>query len=278
MFRQVVVGVEEDKGSRDAIAIARKLLAGDGAFTLAHVYTRHPHVYRGVSPTHESSERERALELLERTREEGGVPANLRVPVAHSVGRGLHELCEEIGADPRAALTGARGAIAIAPAGYVAEPATMREIGVGYDGSPESEHALGLARNLALELGAELSAFEAITLPSTALSTGPLPFDEMVTTLVTEARDRIAAFGDVEPHAAYGHPAEELAVYSASLDLLVTGSRGYGPIGRLIHGSTSQELARRARCPLLVLPRLATATEPLEVVEPGRETAAEVRG
>ena len=154
----------------------------------------------------------------------------------------------------------------------------MREIGVGYDGSPESEHALGLARNLALELGAELSAFEAITLPSTALSTGPLPFDEMVTTLVTEARDRIAAFGDVEPHAAYGHPAEELAVYSASLDLLVTGSRGYGPIGRLIHGSTSQELARRARCPLLVLPRLATATEPLEVVEPGRETAAEVRG
>jgi len=290
--------VEEDKGSRDAIAIARKLLAGDGAFTLAHVYTRHPQVYRGVSPTHESSERERALELLERTREEGGVPANLRVPVAHSVGRGLHELCEEIGADllvvgssrrgllgrvlmgddTRAALNGAPCAIAIAPAGYVAEPATMREIGVGYDGSPESEHALGLARNLALELGAELSAFEAITLPSTALSTGPLPFDEMVTTLVTEARDRIAAFGDVEPHAAYGHPAEELAVYSASLDLLVTGSRGYGPIGRLIHGSTSQELARRARCPLLVLPRLATATEPLEVVEPGRETAAEVRG
>ena len=298
MFRQVVVGVEEDKGSRDAIAIARKLLAGDGAFTLAHVYTRHPHVYRGVSPTHESSERERALELLERTREEGGVPANLRVPVAHSVGRGLHELCEEIGADllvvgssrrgllgrvlmgddTRAALNGAPCAIAIAPAGYVTQPGTMREIGVGYDGSPESELALELARELATEVGAKLSAFEAITLPSTALSTGPLPFDEMVTTLVTEARDRIAAFGDVEPHAAYGHPAEELAVYSASLDLLVTGSRGYGPIGRLIHGSTSQELARRARCPLLVLPRLATATEPLEVVEPGRETAAEVRG
>ena len=47
----------------------------------------------------------------------------------------------------------------------------------------------------------------------------------MVGTLVAGARDRIAAFGDVEPHAAYGHPAEELAVYSASLDLLVVGSR-----------------------------------------------------
>jgi nucleotide-binding universal stress UspA family protein len=69
----------------------------------------------------------------------------------------------------------------------------MREIGVGYDGSSESAHALQFARTLAQELGAKLSAFEAITLPSTALSTGPLPFDEMVSTLVAEARDRIAA-------------------------------------------------------------------------------------
>ena len=61
--------------------------------------------------------------------------------------------------------------------------------------------------------------------------------------------------GDVEPRAAYGQPAEELAPYSASLDLLIVGSRGYGPIGRLIHGSTSQQLAHSARCPLLVLTR-----------------------
>ena len=297
MFRQVVVGVEEDKGSRDAIAIAKKLLARDGELTLAHVCAGYPHVYRGVSAMDEAPERERALALLERIREESGVPADLRVPVAHSVGRGLHELCEGIGADllvvgsarrgllgrvligddTRAALNGAPCAIAIAPAGYVAEPATMREIGVGYDGSAESERALGLARTLALELGAKLSAFEAITLPSTALSTGPLPFDKTVSTLVAEARDRIAAFGDVEPHAAYGHPAEELAVYSASLDLLVIGSRGYGPIGRLIHGSTSQALARTSRCPLLVLPRVAIAAERPEVVEVGRETAAEVQ-
>ena len=297
MFRQVVVGVEEDKGSRDAIAIAKKLLGRDGELTLAHVYAGYPPVYRGVRATDEASEREHALEMLERTREESGVPAHLRVPVAHSVGRGLHELCEEISADllavgssrrgllgrvligddTRAALNGAPCAIAIASAGYVAEPAAMREIGVGYDRSPESEHALQFARTLAQELGAKLSAFEAITLPSTALNAGPLPFEEMVSTLVAEARDRIAAFGDVEPHAAYGHPAEELAVYSASLDLLVVGSRGYGPMGRLIHGSTSQELARTARCPLLVLPRLASATDTPEVVDAGRETVAEVR-
>jgi nucleotide-binding universal stress UspA family protein len=299
MFRQIVVGVQEDKGSHDALAIGKKLLASDGELTLAHVYTGYPRVYRGVSATHETSApRERALELLERTRAESGAAAHLRVRRAHSVGRGLHELCEVIGADllvvgssrrgllgrvllgddTRAALNGSPCAIAIAPAGYVAEPAAMREIGVGYDGSPESAHALRFARTLTQELGAKLSAFEAITLPSTALSTGPLPFDEMVSTLIAGARDRIAALGDVEPHAAYGHPAEELAVYSASLDLLVVGSRGYGPIGRLIHGSTSQELARTARCPLLVLPRAARAIEIPGAAEHGRETAAAIKG
>jgi nucleotide-binding universal stress UspA family protein len=297
MFRQIVVSVDEQKGCRDAIAIARRLRAKDGELILAHVYTGDPHIYRGVSAAYEASERERALELLERVRNETGVQAHLRWRASHSVGRGLHELCEVLGADllvvgssrrgllgrvligddTRAALNGAPCAIAIAPAGYAIEPPTMREIGVGYDGSPESEHALELARMLSLELDATLSAFEAITLSATALSTGPLAFDEVVSKLVAEARDRIGALGGVEPHAAYGDAAEELAVYSASLDLLVVGSRGYGPIGRLIHGSVSGELARIARCPLLVLPRAASAIEPLEPAAAGRETAADVR-
>lgn len=52
-------------------------------------------------------------------------------------------------------------------------------------------------------------------------------------------------------------PAEELTLDSASLDLLVIGSRSYGPIGRLVHGNTAQQLARTARCPLLVPTRAA---------------------
>ena len=84
--------------------------------------------------------------------------------------------------------------------------------------------------------------------------------------------------GGVEPHAAYGQPAEELAVYSASLDLLIVGSRGYGPIGRLIHGSTSQQLARSARCPLLVLTHAAHAIETDEAAEHGRESSVPRKG
>jgi nucleotide-binding universal stress UspA family protein len=41
------------------------------------------------------------------------------------------------------------------------------------------------------------------------------------------------------------------------VDLLVTGSRGYGPSRRVLLGSVSSKLARSAPCPLLVVPRTA---------------------
>jgi nucleotide-binding universal stress UspA family protein len=50
---------------------------------------------------------------------------------------------------------------------------------------------------------------------------------------------------------------EELAAFGEELDLLVVGSRGYGPVKRLVIGSTSDYLERHARCSLLVLPRVA---------------------
>ena len=152
-----------------------------------------------------------------------------------------------------------------------------REIGVGYDGSPESEHAVELARRLAAETGAKLSAFEAVPLPSTSLRSNRLPLRDAVDALVEGARDRISALGGVEAHAACGRAAEELAVYSASLDLLVVGSRGYGPVGRLVNGSTSSQLARMARCPLLVLPRSAHRIEGAEPVASGREPAVALK-
>jgi nucleotide-binding universal stress UspA family protein len=165
-----------------------------------------------------------------------------------------------IGDDTSAALNGAPCAVAIAPSNYAQRPGMTREIGVGYDGSPESEHALSVARTLAVAWAAKLSAFEAVSLPSFAF-VGPGAADNAPQGLVADALERIAGLGGVEPHAAYGQPAEELARYSASLDLLIVGARGYGPVGRLIHGSTSRQLARAARCPLLVLTRAAHAIE-----------------
>ena len=154
-------------------------------------------------------------------------------------------------------LNGAPCAVAIAPSGYAGRRGELIEIGVGYDGSPESEHALLVARRLADAHGSRLSAFEAVHLPAYMFTGPPIPDETTINAMIDEARTEVSGLPGVEGHAAYGNPAEELTVYSASLDLLVVGSRSYGPLGRVVHGSTAQDLARRAHCPLLVLTRSA---------------------
>ena len=57
----------------------------------------------------------------------------------------------------------------------------------------------------------------------------------------------------------YGLTGEELGAFSQGMDIMVVGSRGYGPVKRLVLGSTSDYLERHARCSLLVLPRAADA-------------------
>jgi nucleotide-binding universal stress UspA family protein len=298
MFKNVLVGVDRDGGGRDAIALSAKLVAEGGKVTFAHVYPADPRLMP-VNSEYDLAQSKRSFHLLEEISEEVGVAAELSCWEASSVGRGLHELCEEAGADllvvgssrrgllgrvlmrddTHTALNGAPCAIAIAPAGYSKQPAAIREIGVGYNGSPESEHAVAVARSIAAEHGAKLSALEAVSLSTYAFLGGPAPIDDALDGLVEDARERIAALGGVEPHAVYGSPVEELTVFSASLDLLIVGSRDYGPMGRLVHGSTCGQLARTARCPLLVLTRVArTADAPnLSVSQDEREFAAASR-
>ncbi len=277
MFRQVLVGVDDDQGGRDAIALGKLLAGTDGALTFGHIFHADTSVPWGFQDPTKTQQEDESRQLLERIAGEAGVSAHLRWHGAPSVGRGLHELAEAINADllvvgssrrallgrvrladdTRAALNGAPCAVAVAPAGYASEPSVVREIGVGYDGSPESTRAVAVARALAAELGTKLSAFQAVPLPVfgySGLST-TRPAGISVDDMVKKAREGIAALGGVEAHVTSGDPSEELTVYSASLDLLVVGSRSYGPVGRLIHGGISEHLARTARCPLLVLPR-----------------------
>ena len=288
MFKQIAVGVDEQQDGRDAIALARNLLAWDGELTLAHVYEGDSFFDQGARTGVLDLERRPAFEPLEKTCRETGVEARVRWRAAPSVGQGLHDLCEEIdadllvvgssrrgllgrvlvGDDTRASLNGTPCATAVAPAGYSRESRALRKVGVGYDGSPESERALELARLLAADTGATLSAFEAIVVvPARYLIAAEhRPLHDVVDTVAAEAREKILALGGIEAHAAYGRPAEQLATYSAGLDLLVVGPRGFGTMGRLLHRSTSQQLARTARCPLLVVPpsaRMVEAGEPM---------------
>jgi nucleotide-binding universal stress UspA family protein len=298
MFKNVIVGVDGHEGGRDAIALAKNLFSDRAELTLAYVYYGDAHVWRGSSPPYDAAEKDRAHELLEKARADACVEATLRAHGSSSVGRGLHELAEKTGADllvigssrrglvgrvmigddTRAALNGAPCSVAIAPAGYAQRQAMVREIGVGYDGSPESAHALAVAKRLANAHKSKVSAFEAVFFPARLYAAPAFPDQEALDQIVDESRGRVAQLEGVEPHAAYGQPAEELTLYSASLDLLVIGSRSYGPIGRLVHGSTAQHLARTARCPLLVLTRAARKAMHVQVEQDGRRAAAAMNG
>jgi nucleotide-binding universal stress UspA family protein len=71
---------------------------------------------------------------------------------------------------------------------------------------------------------------------------------------LTEAVDQAQTRGRVEGEFAVGDPADTLALQSADLDLLVTGSRGYGPVGAVLLGGTTHRLVTSAACPVLVVP------------------------
>lgn len=280
MFRNVVVGINGEESARDAVALAADLLARPAELTLVHVYPDTAFAWRGAIGTHGDDEDDHTRELVESARERTGVDVHLRWYPSSSVGHGLHEIADGLGADllvigasrrgplgralagddARAALSGAPCAVGIAPAGYGGPREEVHEIGVGYDGSAESELALAVARTIAAERHAGLSAMQVLTHPAYLFAEPVASDDESIDDLAGRT-EPLSALEGVDARVVYGHPAEELARYSSFVDLLVVGSRGYGPVGRLVHGSTSRQLAHRAHSALLVLPRAAEEAE-----------------
>jgi nucleotide-binding universal stress UspA family protein len=157
-----------------------------------------------------------------------------------------------LGDDVREVLEDPPCAVAVAPAGYWDCSGAMSKIGVAYDRSPEGEQALAVARNLAAEHHAILSAFQA--LPPRIYVGDDRRADEEAQDEIEEARQQIARLGDVEAHADNADDAVHgLRQYGASVDLLVVGSHRYRPPDRRVKRSTSQRLAARPMSPLLVL-------------------------
>ena len=66
----------------------------------------------------------------------------------------------------------------------------------------------------------------------------------------------------VEPALLEGDPAQTLAEHSEQLDLLVLGSRGYGPLRSVLLGSVSAQVIRAAACAVVVVPRGGEAPTP----------------
>jgi nucleotide-binding universal stress UspA family protein len=277
VFENVLVGVDGRPNGRDAITLAGQLADPAGRLTLAHVHSARldPGPVPGEE-MNERKERDASMELLEREQARADVSSELASIAASSPGRGLHLQAERQCADllvvgschrgslgrvmlsdhARAALNGAPCAVAIASLGLAEHPTPIARVGVAYDRSAESEAALAAARELAAPTKATLHALQVVpirTYSYGALAAGAV--QQSVEFLLEQAESGLAELPDVRGRAVYGVTGEELAAFGGEVDILVVGSRSYGPVRRLMLGSTSDYLERHARCSLVVLPR-----------------------
>jgi nucleotide-binding universal stress UspA family protein len=282
MFATIIVGVDGLPGGRDALALAQRLadLAG-GELVAVHVHPYEPFPLRGLRADVEALAHAEAQTLLEAQLAEAGVQAARAIATAEtSPGRGLHRIADGLDADlivigsphrgplgrvvagdtARAVIQGATRPVLVARQGAAA-PFAGQTVGLGYDGSPESRAALSWAGRFALAVGATVHvvcAAESLQGFSPSISYGinwvALAPDrrEYAETLVAEA---VAELGNATGEAVVGVAREELVWVSEHVDLIVLGSRGYGPVRRALLGGSADRIVHAAACPVIVVPR-----------------------
>lgn len=160
-------------------------------------------------------------------------------------------------------LHGAPCPVATVPAGAASHG--VATIGVAYDGGVEARGALAAAERLATLLGARMvliGALEQSIYAGPALATA-WDLDPAVRAALEqdlrEAADGIAEI-DVETRVVTGSAARAITDAARDgIDLLVAGSRSYGPMRSVLLGSVSRHLVDHAHCPVIVVPRGAEA-------------------
>lgn len=281
---RLLVGFDGTDGSRDALELARVLAlsAQDPSALVVSVLFVVSGPMSIEHPQLSAEEAAAAEPLFEEAREKltgidvetraygGGSPAEIITTLAEdedfdaivvgsphrgAVGRVM------IGSVAMNLLSGAPADVAVAPRGYAeAQHETLGEIAVGYDGTPEAKVALRRAERLARPSNAKLKLFTVVTPPVAtpvmvpgAYSPEYPPAPERV---AQEGLDSVEAALAAESVRLDGDPATELArECEEGVDLLAVGSRGYGPLARVLLGSVSRRIAGDAPCPLLVVRR-----------------------
>ena len=295
MDATIIAGYDSSSEADDAIALAGWLAQATGAeVVVATAWHHDTFPSRFAVPSFDNYLREdaeaRAREGVEKL--PAGVEGRAIAVPGSSAAAGLHDLAEReetdllvVGSTAHGPLgrillgsTGARliqaspCAVAVAPRGFATRHnAAPSVIAVAYDGSPEARTALDHGRALAEAFGASLRVLTVVEPPdpqtailasSWAVAGGYTNAD-----VHAETRERRRAALDealeglpqaVRPSGALleGDPATALAAETQhGVDLLVTGSRGYGPVRRVLLGAVTTGLVRSAACPVLVIPR-----------------------
>jgi nucleotide-binding universal stress UspA family protein len=285
---KIIVGVDGSERGKDAVALAAQLATGSGAeLVLVNAYPYEDFPSRVAATGYRQYLREDAEEAIRRSREGiAGLPEVAERTVADlSPARGIQTMAVHegaslivIGSSHRSGvgrvlagttaerlLHGAPCPVAVAPKGFHNdEPRPIVTIGVAYNASEEAKAALVGATALARSLGATLRVIDVLDLGwygTPAAMQGPgyiAKPDDLVERARTHLAEDIAKLPKgivAEPVVAVGDAEGLLAAQSALVDLMVVGSRGYGPLRAVLIGSVSGRLVRDSACPVLVVPR-----------------------
>ncbi len=286
LFSRVMVGFDGSQRARDALSLGKALTADHGELIIccvhrlrgpsARVDVTGPHLDR-ADAERLSVEAARLLgpEPVSRALLVGGLGAGetlCRAAVEQHadllvLGSSHHGAAGRVllGSVTEEALHAAPCPVAVAPVGLHDQAAGVRiaQIAVGYDVTAPAQDALQTAATLASQLGGELRVV-AVADTAAAIAGGAnvgMSYPAIVKArldagergvaqaLATLPQD-ISASSEVRD----GEAAEKLLEVSHGVDLLVLGSRGRGPVRRLILGSVCDALVRSAACPVLVIP------------------------
>ena len=162
-------------------------------------------------------------------------------------------------------LHGAKCRLMIAPKGYAEADHSgdrLRVAAVGFDGTAESHAALQEAANLAAKFGGSLRVIGVATpTPPIGAAAAAQAGADAGPDFQTQLNAAVAALAPelrALPVFERGDPVQKLLEDAEiGVDLLVLGSRGFGPVMRLLIGSVSSRVIREAPCPVLVVPRPA---------------------
>lgn len=286
MTQRIITGYVDTPGGRDALALAETLadIDPDHELTVTSVYAYNPPEEPAEPSGWRKVLRDRADAELESAR--AALAGRPHVTVKPSCGLspsdGLHRLCAaehatvavigvshhhgmrrvRAGSITEQTIVGSPCAVAVAPSGYAESAAPPKVIAVAFNGSGESQRALDVAADIARRAGAALRVIGVVDPAAVWYAAyGGTDVAQDLTRIVREdlqtAADRVEGVETIDVRVLTGEAVRAIHEAAEDADLLVLGSRGYGPVRRVLLGSVSAKLVRDPVCPLLVLPRTA---------------------
>jgi nucleotide-binding universal stress UspA family protein len=234
----LILGADDSEGARDAAALANVLA---------------PLLEAEVVPVHASGHGSPARQLHEQA---SARHAEIVVLGSSHRGEPGHTAPGKL---LRSLVHDSTSPIAVAPRGYADQVVGVpRVIAVAFDDSPESHRALEFAARLATSASAALrvitvySGGAPVQEPQPGVVTQRAVMQEALHRTVADLPAELRA----EPRFLYGAVAHVLAEQSElGVDLMVMGSRAFGPIRSFWLGSVSEDLLRLSPQPLVIAPR-----------------------